>query len=156
MARVDDVEMGRARQVALSGNEIASSASVFRTALSEFVVSELCADLGLQLQDANSGTAEDFILRTPHGVIDALFDHAFKNGQLAGRYRFFVSDRASTPADTAKLIMTILVNRDRLAAFDPSEPFGWALDMGARNTQAMMGDFVLSLLAHQQATLTTY
>ncbi|WP_124076464.1 hypothetical protein [Burkholderia gladioli] len=156
MTRVSGIEMHRARQVALSGAGLSAVAVSFLKLLEDFLASGLCGDLGLQLRRASSSVAEDFSLNTPHGEIDAMFDHAFKGTKIVGRYRFFAMDRSLSSADASKTIMTILLDSNRMLAFDPHQPFEWELDMGPRHTQEVMSDFLLSLLAHQQATLTAY
>ncbi|WP_186039119.1 hypothetical protein [Burkholderia gladioli] len=156
MATIDNIEMDRARRMALAGAEIGRGALAFRTALAEFLVSEPCSDLSVQFRNGSSAVAEDFSLSTPHGVVDAVFDHALKNGHLVGRYRFFVTDRVPSSVNAAKTVMTILVNSNPMLTFDPLEPFEWPLNMGIRNTEIAMGTFILSLLFHQQAALAAY
>jgi hypothetical protein len=110
----------------------------------------------IEVSRSISDIALNFRLGTAHGQLEAIVDHAFKDDQLVGRYRFYASDTTATDQIEACEIWTVLFDANCRATWEPEEDYRWSFTPGAYPTASMMWQFVLALLGKIQARLPRY
>jgi hypothetical protein len=153
----NEQEMRAAMRIAKAAAALTEAAQDFKAAVIAVADTE-DARKSLELAVLDSRTREglNFCLSTAHTPVEAIFDHAFKDDKLVGRYRFFAVQQAATGSVEATEIWTVLIDANCQATWEPNEPFAWHFTPHHHETATMMGHFVLTLLGKIQAKLTRY
>ncbi|RDU95168.1 hypothetical protein DWV00_29670 [Trinickia dinghuensis] len=146
--------MGATRRIAVSAVALSTVADTFRLTLAD-VTREAAGKL-IDVVPSNTGALRNFGLETALGQVEALFDHAFKDEQLVGRYRFFMVEKTATGDVEAREFWAVLFDANYNATWDPEANYGWTFMPGSYDTPAMMGRFALALLAKIQARIKKY
>jgi hypothetical protein len=144
-----------AKRVAGSAPLLGAAALDLRTAI-ESVLSAAQGNPAIVIGQSRTGVDLNFAVGTPHGVVEALFDHVFKDDELVGRYRFFLVEKEATGNAKATEILTLLFDANHNATSDPLEQFDWNFRSSNPDYYTGIGTFLLNLLANIQATFHTY
>ena len=156
MPTPNEMDMAAARRIAGSAAVLSEAAIAFRGALIEVCTSKNGNKSLIDVVESSTGIPLNFRLTTAHGQIESLFDHAFKDEQLVGRYRFFMVEKTATGNVEATEIWAVLFDANYNATWEPEANYSWTFMPGSYDTPAMIGRLALTLLAKIQASLPQY
>jgi hypothetical protein len=147
-----DVKLHAGRAVALS-----VAAMELRSGFDEVVAMiGPRAALGFAISNSSTGVPLNFAVSTVHTPIEAVFDHAFKDGELVGRYRFFALQQMPSGKVLEAEVWTLLFDANCNATSEPGGPFDWSFRKGDSATEASLGKCLIHLLSKIQAALPRY
>ena len=89
-------------------------------------------------------------------MVECVFDQAFKDDELVGRYRFFVIEKLPGDQVTATEVWAILFTEGSEVTLDTSTSFGWSIDINEAVTIKFVENFLITLHAKLQANLPRY
>ncbi|KUY70837.1 hypothetical protein WS46_32190 [Burkholderia sp. RF4-BP95] len=89
-------------------------------------------------------------------MVECVFDQAFKDDELVGRYRFFAVERLPGEQVVATEVWAILFTEGSEVALDTSGSFGWSIDINESVTMRFVENFLVTLHAKLQANLPRY
>lgn len=156
MSAPNEMDLGAARRIAGSAVALSDAANAFRQALVDVCTASEGNRSLIHVAQSSTGIPLNFRLTTAYGQVEALFDHAFKDNTLVGRYRFFTVEKTATGDVEAIELWTVLFDANYNATWEPEENYGWTFMPRDYQTPAMMGRFALALLGRIQAQLKRY
>lgn len=141
---------GRAHALTMAAQEL-------RRAFDEVIaIVEARNSLGFAISSSRTGVALNFGVATAHTPIEAIFDHAFKDGDLVGRYRFFAVQEMPSGDIHQQEVWAVLFDANSNATSEPEGPFDWSFRPGDSATEASIGKCLLMLLSKIQEALPRY
>lgn len=157
MPEITPREMSDVRRIAFLAAPLSTAAMKFRAALDLLLRNPLPqSQLEISIDSSSTDVVLNFQIGTPHGVVEAIFDHAFLGGNLVGRYRFYLVEATPTREFSAREVWTMLFNEIGSATWDPGSDFEWNFMDDPRLMEVSMETFVLTLLSKIQARLDRY
>lgn len=156
MARLTPGELATTSNVAKSAAALGIAAAQFRSSLQAVTDTAGARAIGLSFHDSETEVALNFRIGTAHGLVEALFDHAFRGNELIGRYRFFAMTTLATGDVAGEQVWEVLFRDDFTAFWEPTDLTGWYFGAGDPSAGGLAGEFLLTLVARLQARLPRY
>lgn len=144
------------QRIATKANRLSPVAIRIREALGRGIKAGICSSLSLSIHDSSTDVILNFAISTPHGMVECVFDQAFKDDELVGRYRFFAVEKLPGDQVLATEIWAILFTEDGEVTLDTSSSFDWSIDLNESATIRFIENFLVTLHAKLQANLPRY
>jgi len=144
------------QRIATKANQLSLVAIRIREALRRGIEAGICSSLSSSLHDSSTDVVLNFAISTLHGMVECVFDQAFKDDELVGRYRFFVIEKLPGDQVTATEVWAILFTEGSEVTLDTSTSFGWSIDINEAVTIKFVENFLITLHAKLQANLPRY
>ncbi|KVN83401.1 hypothetical protein WJ67_04455 [Burkholderia ubonensis] len=89
-------------------------------------------------------------------MVECVFDQAFKDDELVGRYRFFKIEALPSDRKVASEVWAILFTEGSEVTLDTSSSFAWSIDINESVTMKFVENCLVTLHAKLQANLPRY
>ena len=148
-------ERHKASLIAAQGEQINAQAARFKRFVEKLLGDrQVTGDIVVNVSQVEKGAALDFTIDTSHAAIQAVFQHAFRDETLVGRYRFtFVSKDANGTTNTNEIWSLLLDGHGRATWSDAGE-WDWSFDdNGGGFAVVTAREFLCTLLIQIQKVL---
>jgi hypothetical protein len=157
MPAFNQEEMQQAKLHAGRAAGLSTAAAELRAGLNEVIsMVGARASFSFAISDSRTDIPMNFAISTVHTPIEAVFDHAIKDGELVGRYRFFAVQKMPSGNVAETEVWTLLFDANCNATSEPNGPFDWSFRKGDSATEASLGACLIRVLSKIQAALPRY
>ncbi|WP_157649777.1 hypothetical protein [Burkholderia ubonensis] len=156
MAYESAISIVKVLRVAATAKCLSPVAIHIREALRRGIEAGICSSLSLSFHDSSTDVALNFAISTPHGMVECVFDQAFKDDELVGRYRFFTIEALPSDRKVASEVWAILFTEGSEVTLDTSSSFAWSIDINESVTMKFVENCLVTLHAKLQANLPRY